>query len=72
MMMQWQHSRDVVEVKPLRELKVQLDGGTLVGAPQGIHDDNINLEWKGGGEGESEGGKDDEGEARVGACTFGP
>ena len=38
------HSRYVVEVEPFWQLKIQLNGGTLVRALQSIQDHNVNLE----------------------------
>lgn len=35
--------RDVVKIKPLWQLEVELDGGTLVGTAKGIHYHNVNL-----------------------------
>ena len=35
--------RDVVKVESLRQLEVELDGGTLVRATKGVHYHNVNL-----------------------------
>jgi hypothetical protein len=32
-----------VKIKSLWQLEVELDGGTLVGAPKGVHYHNVNL-----------------------------
>lgn len=34
---------DIVEVESDWQLEVKLYGGTLVGPPQGVHDDDVNL-----------------------------
>ena len=38
--------RDVCEVKALRQLEVELNGGALVWPPQSVHDRDVNLTQK--------------------------